>query len=199
MASRAGHGHDTSLIRLQLPPRTHTCEPANISEQTDRRLMSFVARGKRGGEAEEGKMGPRIRITESFVIANRKPYRRRGYDARARGNKINGGLCAKSPPRRLPEDTSTPLRSVTISSRALHSPRDRSIPLSRSRGIKTHEPSRARSERYVGTYHASTCHLVTFADSRRAPARAPSAVVEREINDVRYLDSSLRRTVESPV
>lgn len=31
----------------------------------------------------------------------------------------------------------------------------------------------------------------------RARART-SAVVEREISDVRYLDSSLRRTVESP-
>lgn len=157
---------------------------ANISEQTDRRLMSFVARGK--GGTEEGKIGPRIRITESFVIANRKPYRRRGY---GRAGEINGGLCAKSasatPPGRhvdaAPVGHDTRARSPRV-----HLAIDRS-PFSFPR-IKTHGLTSAVRVAHI------TRQLVTSLLLARARA---SAVVEREISDVRYLDSSLRAILSS--
>jgi len=56
--ARARHeagGHDTSLIRSQLSAAdAYVCDTsANISEQTDRRLMSFAARGKAGERGSE--------------------------------------------------------------------------------------------------------------------------------------------------
>jgi len=99
--------------------------------------MSFVARGKEG--TEEGKIESRtIRITESFVITNRKPCRRRRYEGGRAGKKINQPkstreIASATPPGRH-VDVDVDVASVGHDIRVLHSPRDRSIdPLSRSR------------------------------------------------------------------
>lgn len=94
------------------------------------------------------------------------------------GNKINGSLRAKSPPRRLPEDTSTPLRRWSrYPPRALSAPRraarDRSIPFLVPAN-KDARSRRARSE--SGTLARITRQLVTSLHSPTlsANARVPS-------------------------
>lgn len=134
------------------------------------------------------------------MIANRKPYRR--LRVRRAGNEINGSLRAKSPPRRLPEDTSTPLRSVTIPALSVRLAIDRS-PFSYPR-IKTHEPTSAvRAARWhVSRVNLSPRYIrrlsrvpslseksATFVISIRACAvycRAPSRRADTQIAILRF-------------
>lgn len=121
--------------------------------------MSFVARGK-GGKVEgrkRGKIEPRIRITESFVIANRKRRRRYG----ARGTK----LTEVSVRNRL-RDASRKTRRRRFGRsryppRALRWPRDRSIPFL----VPANKDARTDEHGPSGTLARITRQLVTSLHS----------------------------------
>jgi len=131
------------------------------------------------------------------VITNRKPCRRRRYEGGRAGKKINQPkstreIASATPPGRH-VDVDVDVASLRFGwSRYPRSPfASRSIDRSSFSfpRIKTHEPTSAVR---VARWHVSRVNLsprYIRLDSRCVTART-SAVVEREISDVRYLDSS---------